>query len=129
MTRRWLLATAVLVAAAAPLVVITLRLTATGHPQAARLFGPLPVGYRYAELEADAAEATSSLFRERTGASDVAFRLVGTPEDLAPVGVTVAAFTLPVTPDPLHLAAQLEKDVTLVEPMRKELAGQPVLVH
>ena len=108
---------------------VVLRLGSGDEGQAARLFGALPPGYRYAELEPDDAEATTELFRRRTGASDVAVRLVGTPEDLAPVGVTVAAFRFRRPPEPLRLAAQLEQDVTLVDPRAKELAGQPVLSH
>jgi hypothetical protein len=120
----------VLVVAAAAGGVLVVRATSgRSTQQAERLFGPLPPGYRYAELEQDDAEATTDLFRDRTGAADVAARLVGTPEDLAPVGVTVAAFTFRTAPDPRRLAAQLEQDVTLVDPEPKELAGQPVLGH
>lgn len=109
---------------------LVVRVASGGSPgQAERLFGALPPGYRYAELEADDVEATTDLFRRRTGASDVAARLVGTPEDLAPVGVTVAAFRFRRAPEPLRLAAQLEQDVTLVDPIPKQLAGQPVLSH
>jgi len=97
--------------------------------EAARLLGPLPAGYRYAAMEADDAEATEDLFRERTGATHVATTLVGTPQDLAPVGVTVAAFVFRRPPEPVRLASLLERDVTLVDPKPKTLADQPVLGH
>ena len=128
--RRSALVVALVVVAAAVAGLLVVRATSggsTGHADG--LFGALPPGYRYAALEQDDAEATTALFRKRTGASDVATRLVGTPEDLAPVGVTVAAFTFRAAPDPLRLASQLEQDVTLVDPRPKELAGQPVLGH
>ena len=132
MTKPRVALVALLVAVAAVAVALLVVRTTSGGGaggQAVRLFGALPSGYHYAELEPDDAEATGALFRRRTGARDVATRLVGTPEDLAPVGVTVAAFRFPVPPEPQQLASQLEQDVTLVDPRPKELAGQPVLSH
>ena len=130
-TRRWtLLAVTAIAALAVAAGLAVARSGSDGEDAgAAKLFGSLPAGYRYAALEADDAAATSELFRDRTGASDVAARLVGTPEDLAPVGVTVAAFVFPEPPDPRRLASQLERDVTLVDPRPKQLAGQSVLGH
>lgn len=97
--------------------------------EAAAAFGPLPPGYRYVPMEAEEAEATTTLFRESTGARDVAVTLVEAPEERAPVGVAVVAFLLSSATDPRVLAAQLEPHVPLVEPRPKTLAGQPVLSH
>ena len=97
--------------------------------EAVQVLGPLPPGYVYATMEADDREATSKLFRDGYGAEDVAVALVGTPQDRAPVGVTVVVLVLRAPPQPLDLARRLERDVTLVDPMPKALAGQPVLSH
>jgi hypothetical protein len=101
----------------------------TGDPDgaAARLFGPLPGGYRYVKMEGDEAAATTKLFRSRNRASDVT--LVETPLDLAPIGVTVVALVFAAPPDPVPLAQQLDHDVPLDDPKPKTVGGQPVLGH
>ena len=127
--RRWLLVAAAVIVVAA-LAGIGLRLVSDdAEDDAVRLFAPLPAGYRYADMEADDAEATADQLGRSTGAADVATTLVGTPQDLAPVGVAVAAFVFRSPPDPLRLASRLERDVTLVSPRPKTLAGHPVLGH
>lgn len=128
--RRWLLAVSAVVVAGAVVAGVAWRVASSGSDgEAARLFGPLPAGYRYAEMEPDDAAATADQLRRTSGATDVATMLVGTPQDLAPVGVAVAAFVFRAPPDPLRLASLLERDVTLVAPRPKTLAGQPVLGH
>jgi hypothetical protein len=128
--RRWLVAALIAAAVAvAAVTVVVVRRDDGSTGVAARLLGPLPAGYAYIEMEADEAEATDELFRDRHGARDVEVTLVDTPQDLAPVGVAVVAMELREPPDPLALARDLERDVPLVDPQPKSLGGQPVLSH
>lgn len=59
----------------------------------------------------------------------MAVALVGAPQDRAPVGVSAIVLHFRNPPDPMALARALERDVTLVDPQPRTLAGQPVLSH
>ena len=128
-TRRRALVVALVLAVTVAMASMILAARRQERGGAARALGQLPTGYRYVRMEADEASATAELFRDRYEAADVAVTLVETPQDRSPLGVTVVAFVLREPPDPTRLAAQLERDVPLVDPMPKMLAGQPVLSH
>lgn len=131
MARRVTVGVLVVVAIAATLVATIAirnhdRRSASG--EAAKALAPLPPGYAYAKLDGADAAATVALFKTRYGAADAAAALVSTPQDTTP-GVSVVAFTRPTPPDAATLAGELRRDVTLVDPLPRTLAGQPVLFH
>lgn len=132
LTRGRVLALVGVLAVAAVATLLVLRSADRGGKPAGAagaVLGRLPPGYRYGRMDPDDQSATIQLYREEHGATDVAVAIVGTPQDLSPVGVTVVAFVLATPPDLVALARQLERDVPIADARPKMLAGQPVLSH